>query len=126
MYVYTDLTKMRIKVGALKKLIIEALSGALRPVRDGGKQQYKIGKVEDENRELSSSEAEMLFPGSTNAWAEVVPSLFPDFPFDDPFVIKKRSLWFKMGDKLQVAFEEMPQVTLATWDPLRDDWIEEE
>jgi hypothetical protein len=116
---------MRIKLGVLKKLIKETLSGGLRKVKPG-RQQYKIGKVEDENRELSSSEAEMLFPGSTNAWAEVVPSLFPDFLFDDPFVIKKKSVWFKEGNELKVAFEEAPQITLASWDPFRDDWIETE
>lgn len=116
---------MRIKLGELKKLIKETLSGPLRKVK-GSSQQFKIGKVEDENRELSFSEAEMLYPSSTNAWAEIVPSLFPDFPFEDPMVIKRKSLFFKEGPVLTVAFEEAPQITLATWDPEREDWIETE
>lgn len=117
---------MKIKFGDLKKIILEMneISGPLRASRSGGRQQHKIGKIEDENRELSSSEAEMLFPGSTNAWAEIVPSLFPDYPFDDPYSIKKHSTFFKIGPRLAVAFEEQPQVELATWSPERDDWIE--
>ncbi len=118
---------MRITVGKLKQLIKESLNelgGGLRKVKPGGRQQYKIGKVEEENRELSFSEAEQMFPGSTDAWAEIVPALFPDFPFDDPRVIKQRSLFFKVGPNLAVTFPEMPQVELATWDPAREDWIE--
>ena len=120
---------MKITVGNLKTLIKEALneapglSGGLRRTKPG-RQQFKIGKVEDENRELSFSEAEMMYPGSTDAWAEIVPSLFPDFPFDDPNVIKRKSLFFKIGDRLTVSFEEQPQIELATWDPQREDWIE--
>lgn len=120
---------MRITVARLKTLIREALdeiSGPLRQVRDGGKQQYKVGKVEDENRELSFAEAEQLFPNSTNAWAEIVPELFPDFPFQDPRAIKMKSLFFKIGSELTVAFEEQPQLELAKWDPMREDWIENE
>lgn len=118
---------MKITVGKLKQLIKEAvneISGPLRQVRDGGRQQYKIGKVDDDNRELSFAEAEQLFPGSTNAWAEIVPEIFPDYPFDDPRAIKMHSLFFKIGQDLTVAFEEQPQVELAKWDPVREDWIE--
>lgn len=121
--------EMKITVAKLKTIIREALdeiSGPLRQVRDGGRQQYKIGKVEDENRELSFAEAEQLYPGSTGTWAEIVPDLFPDFPFTDPRAIKMKSLFFKIGDKLTVAFEDQPQIELATWDPERDDWIENE
>ncbi len=104
-------------------LEIGAPTGKLRPVRGGGGRQHKIGKVEDENRELSPVEAERMFPGSTEAWAEVVPDMYPDFPFDDPMVIKNRSLWFKIGSELRVAFADMPQVELASWDPSRQDWF---
>lgn len=122
---------MQTTLGKLKQLIKEmvvleagSLSGGLRRVRDGRPQQFKIGKVEDENRELSSFEAEEMFPGATDAWAEVVPDMFPDFPFDDPKVIKARSSWFKIGSQLRVAFSDMPQIELAYWDPDRDDWFE--
>jgi hypothetical protein len=98
--------------------------GKLRPVRGGGGRQVKLGKVEDENQELSPVQAENMFPGSTEAWAEVVPDMFPEFPFaDDPQVIKARTLWFKIGSQLRVAFADMPQVELATWDPTREDWF---
>lgn len=126
LFLHYDLVKlMRISVGKLKQLIVE-ISGSLRRVRGQGGQQHKIGKIEDENRELSFSEAEMLFPGSTNVWAEIVPSLFPDFPFDDPLVIKRKSNFFKIGDKLTAAFADQPQIELATWDPVKEDWIENE
>jgi hypothetical protein len=107
----------------VKKTITE-ISGGLRRVRDGGRPQYKIGKVEDDNVELSFSEAEQMFPGATMAWAEIVPELYPDFPFDAPIAIKKGSSWFRIGDKLRVAFKDMPQIELAEWDPSREDWIE--
>lgn len=118
----------------LLKTLINELLNELGPIRGGlrryrgseNKLQYKIGKVEDENRELSSFEAEQLFPGSTTAWVEIVPSLYPDFPFDDPFSIKKNSAWFKIGNKLRVAFKDMPQLELAEWDPLKEDWVETE
>lgn len=122
---------MQLTVKQLKRLIAEALvsefnapSGSLRRTKSTGGRQFKLGKIEDENRELSFSEAEDLFPGSTDAWTEVVPDLFPDFPWDDPLVIKRKTLWFKVGNELRVAFDDMPQVELATWHPDRDDWIE--
>lgn len=124
------LSSMKISVKHLRKLIRETLeefggpSGGLRRVRGGSGQQHKIGKVEEENKQLSTFEAEELFPGSTDAWTEIVPELFPDFPFDDPMSIKKHSMWFKIGSQLRVAFEEMPQLELASWDPEREDWIE--
>jgi hypothetical protein len=123
-------SNMRIKLSNLRNLIREALNeiggptGALRQVRGSGGRKHKIGKIEDENRELSFSEAEMLYPGSTDAWAEIVPLEFEDFPFgDDPLVIKRKSIFFKEGDVLTVAFQQMPQVTLATWNPVREDWF---
>jgi hypothetical protein len=124
------LTVMKITIAELKKIINESLNelggptGSLRKVAPGGRQQYKIGKIEDENRELSFSEAEHLFPGSTVAWAEIVPELYPEFPFHDPLVIKRRSLFFKIGPKLTVAFADVPQIELATWDQEKQDWIE--
>lgn len=98
-------------------------SGSLRRV-SGPSRQVKIGKIEEENKEISSFEAEELFPGSTEAWVEIVPELFPDFPWDDPVAIKKNTLWFKLGNELRVAFDDMPQVELAAWDSNREDWIE--
>lgn len=115
---------MQITLRKLKQLILNEISGPLRQVRGSKTQQYKIGKVQDENQELSTSEAESLFPGSTDAWAEIVPALFPDYPFDDPIAIKKHSVWFRIGQMLTVAFEEQPQIELASWDPIREDWIE--
>jgi hypothetical protein len=120
---------MRTTLGAVRRLLNEAIlsefgspSGAIRKTKPGGR-QFKIGKVEDENRELSTAQAESEFPGSTEAWAEVVPDWFTDFPFDDPQVIKARSLWFKIGSQLRVAFADMPQIELASWDPQREDWF---
>ena len=121
---------MRVSIKQLRSTIHECIneingpSGGLRRVRGSGGQQHRLGKIEDENRELSFSEAEMLYPGSTNAWAEIVPEMFPEFPFHEPSVIKKRSLFFKIGDKLTVAFADQPQIELATWDAVRDDWFE--
>ena len=123
---------MKTTLATLRKLIKEAViinefgtpRGKLRRVRGSGGRQHRIGKIEDENRPMSFSEAEMMFPGSTDAWAEIVPYYFPDFPFaDDPFVVKKRSQFFKEGDTMTVAAQDMPQITLGTWDPVKNDWI---
>ena len=115
--------------GDLRRLINEALNeigsptGGMRKARPGGR-QFKIGKIEDENQELSTVQAESQFPGSTEAWAEVVPDMFPEFPFaDDPSVIKSRSSWFKIGSELRVAFSDMPQIELARWDQTNEDWF---
>lgn len=120
---------MRTTLGAIRQLLGQTLnemgpiSGGIRKTKGGGR-QYKIGKVESENRELSTAEAESLFPGSTDAWAEVVPDMYPEFPFaDDPQVVKTRSLWFKIGSQLRVTFADMPQIELASWDQEREDWF---
>lgn len=121
---------MKTTVGKLRRVIkgvlleIGSPKGGLRRVRTGGGRQYKIGKIEEENRELSVVEAERDFPGSTDAWAEIVPELYPEFPFDDPQVIKQRSAWFKIGNELRVAFADMPQIELMKWNPERQDWFE--
>jgi hypothetical protein len=114
-------------IRALRTLIREmlqeaGLTGSLRKAK--GKPQYKIGKVDDENQELSWIEAEAAFPGSTDAWAEIVPEVYPEFPFTEPNVIKRRTLWFRIGNKLRVAFSDMPQIELMEWDPAREDWME--
>jgi hypothetical protein len=120
---------MKTTIGELRRVIgdvmseIGSLSGKLRPTKDGGR-QYKIGKIEDENRELSVVEAERMFPGSTDAWAEIVPEMYPDFPFTDPKIIKQRSAWFKIGSDLRVAFADMPQIELMQWSPERQDWFD--
>ena len=108
----------------IKDAMSENFGGALRTYRGGGKKQFNPGFVQDENREISFSEAEQMFPDSTNAWAEIVPSLFPEFPFDDPRTIKMKSLFFLIGGKLRVTFDNMPQVELAEWDPDKQDWVE--
>ena len=110
----------------IRKIVNEYMSvgGKLRPVRGGGGPKHRIGKIEDENKELSSFEAEHLFPGSTSAWCEIVPELYPDFPFDDPVAIKRGTAWFRIGGKLRVAFKDVPQLELAEWDPLKEDWVE--
>lgn len=120
---------MKIKICELRQVIREVLeeiggpSGGLRRVRGPGGRQVKLGKIEEENRELSPAEADHLFPGAVEAWTEVVPDMYPDFPFHDPFSIRKGTLWFKIGDKLKVSFKDLPQVELAVWDPVREDWF---
>lgn len=120
---------MQIKIGELRQVIREILeemrgpSGGLRQVRGPGGRQVKLGKIEEENRELSTIEAEHLFPGSTDAWAEVVPDMYPDFPFHDPFAIKKQTAWFKIGDQLRVAFKMLPEVEVAVWNQQNEDWF---
>ena len=86
-------------------------------------QRYKIGKIDDENFEMSSLQAETMFPGSTDAWVEVVPDIFPDYPFDDPIAIKMHTMWIRTGDQLRVAFTDQPNVELAYWDASRMDWF---
>lgn len=126
---------MRITLNELRQIIKKTLaeargapSGALRPVkkgeRSGSGQKFKIGKTEDDNRELSAAEAEAMFPESTEAWAEVVPQLYPDFPFSDPVAVTRASAWFKIGNELRVAFRDMPQIELAKWSPGKADWVE--
>jgi len=124
---------MKTTVGQLRVLIKEALNemngprGGLRRVRGPGGLKHKLGKIEDENRELSSIEAEMEFPESTEAWTEIVPEFFPDFPFDDARAIKKHSAWYRINGKLRVAFKDipdMPQVELMQWDSRLDDWVD--
>jgi hypothetical protein len=121
---------MKLTVNQLRTLIeqtvveVGELRGGLRKAGDSKGRKFKIGKVEDENRELSFSEAELLFPESTEAWAEIVPEYFPDFPFaTDPLAVKRNSLFFKEGEKLTVACIDFPQITLATWDSRIKDWI---
>lgn len=119
---------MNTTLGTIRQLVAEVLlhefnapRGKLRP--SSGKKQYNPGKVEDQNSELSTIEAERMFPGSTDAWAEVVPDMFPDYPFDDPEVIKAKSSWFRIGKELRVTFSDTPQIELARWDASMDDWI---
>lgn len=127
------LTNVKSTIGEVRRVIAAALleigspSGKLRPVRGGsGGRQHKIGKIEDENKELSVVQAERMFPGSTDAWSEIVPAMYPEFPFDDPMVIKSRSAWFLIGSVLRVAFADMPQIELMEWNPERQDWFEVE
>lgn len=119
--------KLSIKqLRAIVESVVQEISGPTGKLRKPGAngRKYKIGKIEDENRELSFSEAELLYPESTEAWAEIVPAYFPDFPFaNDPLAVKRNSLFFKEGDKLTVAAAELPQITLATWDAAMKDWI---
>jgi hypothetical protein len=122
---------MKLTLNELKqeihKIIQEfgGISGGLRSSQRGGKPKHHIGKVEDTNREVSFVEANDLFPGSVEVWVEVVPALWPEAPIHmDPISIKRGTLFFKEGDKLTAAFQDMPQITLATWDSMKQDWIE--
>jgi hypothetical protein len=74
---------MRISLGHVRRMISEALdevssapTGMLRQVRGSGRQQFKIGKVEDINSELSTGQVNSQFPGAADAWAEVVPDMY--------------------------------------------------
>jgi len=103
------------------------ISGGLRSSQRGGKPRFNTGKVEDINREISFVEANDLFPGSVAAWVEIVPELWPEAPIMmDPISIKRATLFFKEGDKLTAAFQDMPQITLATWDSSKQDWVEQD
>lgn len=122
---------MKITVSELRQLIRETLEeiggpkGKLRPVRGDGGRKVKLGKIEDENKELSAFEAEQLFPGATAAWAEVAPEMFPDeYIFPDPIAVKRNTFWSKVGDQLRVASKNNPQHELMVWDPSRQDWFD--
>jgi hypothetical protein len=113
----------------IREIISEfgGISGGLRSSQKGGKPRYNTGKVEELNREVSFVEANDLFPGSVEAWVEIVPELWPEAPIHmDPISIKRGTLFFKEGDKLTAAFQDMPQITLATWDPNKQDWVEQD
>jgi hypothetical protein len=122
---------MKIKLNELRKIIREVLT-EFGPIRGGlrktsnSRQQYKIGKVEDPNRELTAFEANELFPGSVDIWCEIVPELWPDAPLVDfdPRTIKSGSVFFKEGNGLSAAFATMPELKLAEYDPVKEDWIE--
>jgi hypothetical protein len=128
---------MHVRLSELRKFIRSQLgeanwtlgpSGALRTSSNFGEKtkDYRVGHVEgDENKEITAFEANTSFPGKpADAWCEIVPYLFPDFPFDDPVAIKRNSLFFKIGDTLTVAFKDAPTVELASWNPQKEDWIE--
>jgi len=120
---------MKLTLEQLRKEIRNALNerfdtptGKLRPAR-GGKKQFNTSFVPDENEELTSWEAEKRYPGSVTAWCEVAGEIAPELS-NDPFVIKKRSAFFREGDKLVVALERDPRVELATYNPETQDWYE--
>lgn len=97
-----------------------------RPGRNSGnKTQHKIGFIQDENRQLSAWDANRIFPGSVDAWLEVANEISPEFS-TDPVVIRRRSAFFQIGDKLRVALERNPQVELAEWRAGAEgnDWFE--
>jgi len=119
---------MRTTIGELRVLVRKVLlemsgpRGKLRPSKGG--RQYKIGKVEDENRELSSVEAEHMFPDSTEAWAEIAPGLYPEFPYDpDSRTVKRKTTWFMIGNELQAMIQDVPDAEPMKWDPQRMDWF---
>lgn len=120
---------MRVSYATLKSVISEAMlsefGGKIRKTKGGG-QQYKIGKVEDENRELSYNEAEHLFPGSTEAWIDIVTmgDDFPDLKGMDPTGVKRNTLWFKIGNELRVAMNPYPQIELMRWDAEKQDFFD--
>lgn len=122
---------MKISVKQLRTLIRETVIAEMRgpsgKLRDpGGKskssgRQVKLGKIEDENGELSSAEADLKFPGSVDAWCEVVPDLFPDFPWTDPIAIRRGSEFYKIGNQLRAGFKSLPGVELAFWEGAGED-----
>lgn len=127
------IVNMRLTATILRRMIKKTLnefhspSGSLRrpASKSSGKTQYHIGKIEDQNKELSSFEAEEIFPGSVEAWVEIVPELWPNAPVMlDPISIKRGTLFFKEGNTLTAAFQSMPQIQLAKWDANKQDWIE--
>lgn len=121
---------MKIKLQELKQIIHSVLkefgpiSGGLR--KASGKPRYHIGKIEDQNKELSAFEANELFPGAVDAWVEIVPEIWPEAPFVDfdPRTIKTGSIFYKEGNKLTASFATMPNIKLAEYDPQKEDWIE--
>lgn len=122
---------MKIKLRELRSMIHNVLINEFGPIRGGlrktsGKPRYNTGYVEDVNRELSASEADSLFPGSVEAWCEIVPELWSEAPLADfdPRTIRLGSVFFKEGNKLTAAFESMPTIKLAEWDSQKQDWIE--
>jgi len=123
---------MKLTLEQLRKEIRNALNeygaprGKLRKpgAKSAGKMQFKPGYVEDQNAELTSWAAEKEFPKSVEAWIEIVPEIFPDFPFKDDFSIKKHTLWFRIGSKLRVAFENDPTREVAEWQSEIEDWKE--
>lgn len=98
-------------------------SGKLRrPGRNSGnKTQHKIGYIPDENRELSASEANVIFKGSVDVWCEVANDISEEFS-TDPIVVRRRSSFFQVGDKLRVTLEREPSIELAQWEPAIEDW----
>lgn len=140
---------MKITVKQLRSLIKnviqesrwDAPTGKLRTSknpRSAGGRQVKAGKVEEDNRELSPTEVESMFPGAVDAWVETAPEIYDIFEPEkelwgsDPDVMRKKvaekTFWAKIGDSLHVGFKEEPTITLAKWDPAaagEGDWIEE-
>lgn len=132
------LTSMRITLNELCSVIRDIIiseagwggpRGKLRTsqrMRDSkwSNRQVKIGRVEDENGPISSIDAELMFPGAVDAWVEIVPEYFPEFPFaDDPVAIRRGSAWYKIGNELRVGFKDIPDVELAIWNPRQQDWV---
>ena len=118
----------------IKEIAINEMGpkGAIRWDRSGRKKQYKIGKVEDENRELSATEVESMFPGAVDAWVEVGPEIYPDLvpdigefdPRDQRHMFVKESVFFLENGVLVVSGKAMPTFTLMRWDPQAEDWFE--
>lgn len=141
---------MKITIQELRSIIKDVLiegrwdgpTGKLRTSknpRSAPSRQVKAGKIEDQNRELSTTEVESMFPGAVDAWAETAPELYDMFQSekdlwgDQPEVMRKKvaekTFWAKIGDSLRVGFKEEPSITLAKWEPEagagEGDWIEE-
>ena len=122
---------MKIKLKELRSLIRETLSevgGPTGSIRNPGSKssgrQVKLGKIEDDNKELSAIEVDEQFPGALDAWVEIVPDMYPEFPFSDAYSIRKNCVYFKIKNELRVAFKDMPSVELMKWVPEADDWFE--
>jgi len=127
---------MKLTLEQLRKEIRNALNeygapkGKLRKPgqNSGSRVQYKIGFTPDDNRELSAFDANRIFKGSVDAWCEVANEFSDEFS-TDPVVVRKRSAFFQIADKLRVALERAPAHEIAQWEPTmgepgEGDWID--
>lgn len=130
---------MRITLNELRQIIRKELAARLIEARPGGLRtsqkmkdsphsgrHFKIGKAAPEEvGEIDPIDVELKYPGAMEAWIEIVPELFPEFPFaDDPVAIRRGTMWINNKGKLHAAFKENPNLELAEWSPEREDWFD--
>ena len=65
-----------------------------------------------------------MFPDSTEAWAEIAPSLYPNFPYDfDSRTVRRKTTWFMIGNELQALIQDVEGAEPMKWDTQRQDWF---